>query len=213
MQLDEIISKLIAKFGYKSYLEIGTDWGNTFTRIHCDKKVGVEPNLAIVDYGEKIDKGHTVLIKQKSDDFFISNKDTYDLILIDGHHEYKQATRDVLNALMILNKDGTVMLHDTLPKNEIEALHTDRFWEYQKQTGYKGGWTGDVYKTVDFLRHYFRNLDVFTLNIEYGLTVIRPYLYFSNKDMEYELFETQKHTILNLKEPEYINTLRWKDVH
>ena len=51
-----------------------------------------------------------------SDDFFRDNKEKFDLIFIDGLHETNQVDRDIENSLKFINKGGTILLHDCLPK-------------------------------------------------------------------------------------------------
>ena len=48
-------------------------------------------------------KGGT--IKKTSDEFFESNKKNFDIIFIDGLHEYDQVKRDIKNSIKFLNKD------------------------------------------------------------------------------------------------------------
>ena len=48
----------------------------------------------------------------KSNDFFKQNKQTYDLVYIDGSHFYKDVVKDFKNALNILNINGLIILDD-----------------------------------------------------------------------------------------------------
>ncbi len=92
----------------------------------ADNKVGVDPN-----------RGGT--IKTTSDEFFLSNKDKFDVIYIDGLHTYEQVHKDVANAMRFLKPGGSVVLHDLLPHDWVEA-HVPRIA--------MGSWTGDVWKVA-----------------------------------------------------------------
>ena len=69
----EILQKIIDTKNYKSYLEIGTFKNEVFDRIKCEKKIGVDPVMQGT-------------IRKTSDDFFLNNKDKFDIIFIDGLH-------------------------------------------------------------------------------------------------------------------------------
>ena len=98
-----IINELISLKKYNSFLEIGCDKNVNFSNVLISKKIGVDPN-----------SGGTH--KMTSDDFFRDNKEKFDLIFIDGLHETNQVDRDIENSLKFINKGGTILLHDCLPK-------------------------------------------------------------------------------------------------
>ena len=50
-----------------------------------------------------------------SDEFFSQNKETFDLIFIDGLHIHEQVLKDIDNSLNVLNENGVILLHDCLP--------------------------------------------------------------------------------------------------
>ena len=76
----DIIKKIIEKKKYSSYLEIGCFEDETFNKINIDKKVGVDPNSG----------GN---VRLTSDNFFKINKDTFDIIFIDGLHTFEQVKK------------------------------------------------------------------------------------------------------------------------
>ncbi len=51
-------------------------------------------------------------IKKSSDDFFITNTLSYDVIYIDGYHKSDQVYRDCLNSWKNLNKNGIMICDD-----------------------------------------------------------------------------------------------------
>ena len=57
---------------YKSYLEVGCDDDVNYNKIFVKKKIGVDP----------VNGGN---IRKTSDDFFIDNKDYFDLYLLMGY--------------------------------------------------------------------------------------------------------------------------------
>ena len=57
----EIIQTLIDHHGYKSFLEIGIHVGNTWKRIKCDRKVGVDNDVLFMDDG---------ILEMTSDEYF-----------------------------------------------------------------------------------------------------------------------------------------------
>ena len=73
----EIIQEIINLKNYKSYLEIGCDRNQSFSNINIEKRVGIDP----VEGGTH---------KMTSDQFFKINNDKFDIIFIDGLHEYHQ---------------------------------------------------------------------------------------------------------------------------
>ena len=99
MNRTDIINFLIKKFDYKTYLEIGVSNTNlNFNHIEIPYKVGVDPDKSV--YGIQ----HNLT----SDEFFTLNNQKFDIIFIDGMHEFHQVYRDTQNSLNILN-DGGIM--------------------------------------------------------------------------------------------------------
>ena len=52
--------------------------------------------------------------KTTSDDFFIKNKEDFDIIYVDGLHTYNQVKKDLINALKALKSDGIIICDDYL---------------------------------------------------------------------------------------------------
>ncbi len=100
----QVLNHLIAGFGYSSYLEIGVAGGAAFRRISVETKIGVDPALRLWS----LLRGDVV--KTTSDRFFRSNRRTFDLVFVDGLHEAHQVSKDIENALLVLNAGGTVVV-------------------------------------------------------------------------------------------------------
>lgn len=148
----EIINKYISKFNYSSYLEIGVESGYNFAQIKSSDKIGVDPDV-----------NSKATIHQTSDDFFAENKKKFDLIFIDGLHESWQVEKDIDNSLKFLNQGGTIVMHDCLPPDEATAAVP----RIQQQ------WTGDVYKAFLKFRSKRKDLEMFTIDTDFGCGVIR----------------------------------------
>lgn len=108
----EILNYLISKFKYHHYLEIGvcgyknkTHSGETWHNIRVSHKDGVDP------------RGEPANYHMTSDEFFASIDASlrWDIIFIDGNHQYKYVKRDLANSLNHLNEQGLIALHDVYP--------------------------------------------------------------------------------------------------
>src|SRR5210317_1009735 len=145
----DLIDYLIKKYDYKDYLEIGCDRDQLFSRIKLENKIGVDPYSG----------GN---IRKTSDDFFINNNKTFDLVFIDGLHTYAQVKKDILNSVKFLNTNGIILVHDCLPDTMSK----------QAVPRYKMQWNGDVWKAIVDLRQD-HNLDIYTCEIDQGIGVIK----------------------------------------
>jgi len=125
-QKHETINKIIEDNNYISYLEIGVANRANYNAIRCNRKIGVDPKCTATEN----------IYKLTSDDFFLSNEDTFDCIFIDGLHHSEQLEQDIINAYKVLNKGGRIILHDINPFTE-EMTIVPRIQEQ---------WTGDCYK-------------------------------------------------------------------
>jgi len=148
----DLIQEIIDKKKYEKYLEIGCDDDLLFSKINSNKKFGVDPKSG----------GN---IRKTSDEFFDTNIEKFDLIFIDGLHEYNQVKKDIRNSLNFLNNDGLILLHDCLP---TEMSH-------QAVPRYRHIWLGDVWKAIVFFRQD-PNLNIYTCKIETGIAVIKKEL-------------------------------------
>lgn len=131
-------------------MELKKKVGN-FDKIFCDYKLSIDP-----DPNSDADFNGT------SDQFFEQNKEKFDLIFIDGLHLCEQVFKDILNALSFLEINGTIICHDMLPINEKEQLR-----EIQNV------WTGDCWKAWAKCRSLFDNLEMFIIDTDHGIGVIK----------------------------------------
>jgi hypothetical protein len=145
----DLIKYLDNKNNYNSYLEIGCDKNQLFSKINIRDKYGVDPSSG----------GN---IRKTSDEFFHDNKNYFDLVFIDGLHEYSQVKRDILNSLKFLNRNGIILVHDCLPDSMSK----------QAIPRYRMSWNGDVWKAIVDLRTN-ENIEIFTCEIDQGIAVIQ----------------------------------------
>jgi len=144
----EIIQNTINRKKYKSYLEIGCDQDLLFSKINIDKKTGVDPN-----------SGGT--IRDTSDNFFKNNSDKFDIIFIDGLHEYDQVKKDINNSIKFLNNGGVIYLHDCMPESFIR----------QAVPRSSNVWNGDVWKNIVESRT-IKEIDTYVCFADQGIGVI-----------------------------------------
>jgi hypothetical protein len=153
MKRTDVINKMINKFGYESYLEIGLqDARQNFNHIEASHKISVDPNA-------------DAIFRMTSDEFFSINNEGFDIIFIDGLHHADQVCKDFNNAVECLNEGGCIVLHDTSPEFE-QYTHVPR----EKPSGV---WNGDVYKFAASLA--FTDYSYFTVDCDHGVTCVFPH--------------------------------------
>ena len=149
------LNKAISKYNFNTikYLEIGVDKNTVFNSIPIPivNKIGVDPI-----------QGGTH--RMTSHDFFKKNFDKFDVIFIDGDHNYEQVRYDLIECLKILNPGGIIFLHDVLPRSELEQTIPQKI----------DIWTGDVWKLILELIENCKSLEINIANIDYGICMIKP---------------------------------------
>lgn len=166
----------------KSYLEIGVgNPENNFNKIVADIKHGV--NIPSKDY--QYDYNMT------SDGFFEFNKNKYDVIFIDGLHTFKQSYSDFVNSEKCLNNNGIIIMHDCCPITEKNQ------GEVKTRT-----WTGDVWKTFIKLRSERKDLEMFVIDCDWGVGVIKKgeqeLLKMYDDIYDYKVLDCNRTKMLNL---------------
>lgn len=182
MKRFDIINALISKYNYKSYLEIGVqNRKNCFDLVNCKKKVCVDPDpLAQADF------------QCTSNDFFDWHNDNFDIIFIDGLHHADQVYKDIVNALVCLNKGGTIVCHDMNPISYI----------MQVIPRVSKVWTGNCWEAWVKLRCTRKDLSMKVVDTDYGVGIIqRGSQELLNEEClqyGYERFDKNRHEVLNL---------------
>lgn len=182
----DIINYLIEKNSFKKYLEIGIFDGFTFKKVSCTLKHGVEPGAE----GVSIDE---VTHKMTSDSFFEICQNTYDIILIDGLHEYRQVIKDFNNSIKYINNNGYILFHDCNPPDELS----------QKVPRQSISWNGDVWKAFVLIKKM--NPDSFVLDTDFGIGVVKNNGNLNRIDnistnIEWKEFDSNRKNLLGLVE-------------
>ena len=184
MNRTDIINHLAKKIRAQSYLEIGVWNGVNFQNIAVPYKIGVDP-----------DPESPATLKLTSDDFFALNKQKFDLVFIDGLHHADQVEKDIINSLEILNEGGVIVCHDMNPAKE----------EHQVIPFNGAIWNGDCWKAFVKLRQTRDDLDMFTIDTDYGCAVIRrgkqtPLVI--KERIDFKSFDKNRAAWLNLVSPQ-----------
>jgi len=151
----DIINSYIHKEGYSTYLEIGLQSGICRDNIQIPNK-----NKTTVDPDER---SNNPTHNMTSDEFFEQNDKTFDVIFIDGLHHAEQVFKDIENALEVLNEGGTIFCHDMLPIEEVQA-------KVPRETQV---WNGDCWKAWYKLKGTRDDLDMFVIERDWGVGVIK----------------------------------------
>ena len=183
-----IVQNIINKKNYKSYLEIGCDNDELFNFIKCDNKIGIDP-----------EKGGN--LKITSDEFFLKNESKFDIIFIDGLHEYNQVDKDISNSINAINDEGIILLHDCLPNNVYQQI----------VPRCKATWNGDVWKAIVKYRTN-ENLDVYTCYADQGVGVILKRLNKNRLKIDIQNFKDLKFKDFYHNYQEYMNLIEYDDL-
>tara|TARA_B100002003_G_scaffold66327_1_gene61636 strand:- start:111 stop:818 length:708 start_codon:yes stop_codon:yes gene_type:complete len=168
------ISLAIQKFRNCEYLEIGCASNVCFSSIPLINKTGVDP-----------ENGGN--IKDTSDNFFKNNKKNFDVIFIDGLHQYEQCRKDIINSLKVLNENGLIFLHDMIPRSWVE----ENVPRLQKV------WSGDVWKVaLELIKT--KGVDFFIIIADHGVGVIK-------KKERNVIYHDDYKNIKNLKFKDFLN--------
>ena len=218
----QIIQRLINAKKAKNYLEIGVRKGACFLRIKASHKIAIDPSFKI-SIGRKLRyliknpwNVNNSYFEKTSDDFFRDEGQTLanarpDIVFIDGLHTYHQSLQDVLNSLAVLKEGGIILMHDCNPVTEAAAFAADSLEAIKQLDNYQGVWNGDVWKTIVHLRSLHKDLEVFVLNCDHGVGVVRKGIPTDTLDfreneiqqLTYQDLERDRNRFLNLKSPEY----------
>jgi hypothetical protein len=177
---NHIINFLIQKNGYKTYLEIGSDQNTCFRWIKAEKKVSVDPA-----------KNSKAIYKCTSNKFFETNTNSFDIIFIDGLHEWKQVYMDIINSLYILNEGGVIVCHDMNPlTRDIQEIPRKNI-----------EWMGDCWKAWVKIRASVPDLTMHVVDTDCGCGVIQKGsqdLLKIPKELDYSDLDKNREKWLNL---------------
>ena len=136
--------------------------------------------------------------------FFLVNKKKFDVIFIDGLHEYDQVRRDIINSIRDLKEGGWIVLHDMLPRNWIEG-HVPALSP--------NFWTGDVWK-IAFELINTKGIVFKIAKIDFGVGVMKINKSFEGianlqDELRSKQFEYLFNNIAKLPIEEWENIIRW----
>jgi hypothetical protein len=150
--------------GGARYLEIGVYKGRTLESVMSADRVGVDPDPRFRT--ERLPSGVT-FHRLPSDDFFadLADSDRFDLVFVDGLHEFEQTYRDIINAFAHLNDRGAVLVDDVVPSDAFSALRDqDAAVAARARSGASGTlWHGDVFIALEVLIAHHPQIAVRTI--------------------------------------------------
>lgn len=222
----DVIQQIIDRIKAKTYLEIGVKKGKVFLNVKAKKKIAVDPKIKIgikrkIKFLTKnFSNFFNEYYEMTSDRFFEKNSylltklNGISVTFIDGLHTYEQSLRDIRNCLKFLKEDGIIVMHDCNPLSEAQAFpaNSPEHAANSCSSNWAGDWSGDVWKTIAFLRSKQKDLNIFVLDCDHGLGIItrgksETPLEFSETDIDqlsYKDLERNRANILNLKNTAYL---------
>lgn len=150
------------------YCEIGINLGDSLV-LGRDARlcIGVDPMPRVA--AGSFEEPPFVVVRDTSDQFFAKHASNIlqgskiGLTFIDGLHIFEFALRDFIGAEQFASPDGKILIHDVLPRTELEA----------SRTRITRSWTGDVWRLVYVLRRFRPGLSVEVVDAQpTGLAII-----------------------------------------
>lgn len=186
--------QIVNEYRPKNYLEVGI--------LNCETLYNVELGYGGVRVGVDIDpwplarvrpdvfwhnealrlesdmykNQRTLVYRMSSDDFFrlYYSDIRFDVVFVDGFHEYGQCMKDIEGSLKLLSDSGVILLHDTNPLTEINGKKYKEYYEILRMRGGAEGvdsfWNGDVWKCLVELGE--RGFEYETWDVPHGVTVV-----------------------------------------
>lgn len=197
-QKETHINRAIRAIKAKTYIEIGVQDARCFRQINAPKKIGIDPRPLPCDY---LLKSNETFYQLASDEFFSLVDGLYDEMIvdvafIDGLHEFTQVLRDLANINRFISEKGVVFIHDCNPNNRQLTIENN------------SDWTGDVWKIAYYIHNYWKELNFFTLDCDWGLCVVTGFSQYEHipsqtnidlcKNLQYEVLQENRKNILHL---------------
>jgi len=176
----EVIQRVINVLRGRTYLEIGVSDGACFCSLEASKKIGVDPIPPSASVALQTEESSASYFELSSDAFFEQHAPNIltgglDVVFIDGLHTYDQSYRDTINSLKYLNPGGLILLHDCLPRSELQARVARNFEDaarLNEGTDWNREWLGDVWKAILRLRSQHSDIQTCVLNCDYGIGIV-----------------------------------------
>jgi predicted O-methyltransferase YrrM len=155
------LKRLISRPNIKTAMEIGFNAGHS-----ADIFLSTNPSLHLTSFDlgvhkyvsvakEYIDKTyplrHTLILGDSTQTIPAHEQTTYDLIFIDGGHEYDIAKTDLLNCRRFAHKNTLVLMDDTM-------FITGTGWLASFNVGPSRAWSGGIdFEVIEEMeRHHYR---------------------------------------------------------
>jgi hypothetical protein len=141
------------------YLELGIQKGNCFNKIAPLAKEAYAVDI-LDNYNLVKENKNLVWFHGKSIDFLNQHDKNkkFDLVFIDADHSHIGSLTDFRTVLPMVSENGLILLHDTYPPSE--AFTSPKY-------------CNDTYKTAEYIRKNYKDLESVTLPFFYGLTIVR----------------------------------------
>ncbi len=190
----DIINYLIEKYKLVNYLEIGVFQGENIRKIKAPYKNGVDPGVE----GYVVPEVDYPMTSDAFFDLIREHKDIkYDLIFIDGLHEYSQVKKDIENSLNHLQPNGFIIMHDCSPVSYNAQLPDRRTI----------AWNGDVWKAFVEFKQNNPIFECCVIDTDFGVGVIKnngkSFMTLPLINMDYQTFDSNK--------KEYLNLITWDE--
>jgi len=149
------------------YLEIGVEKGETFKAVSAPSKVAVDPKFKFDSHSEPFSDPGNSYHETTSDHYFAQSSaaEQFDLIFLDGLHEYEQTYRDFTSSLARLSPGGIIVFDDTFP-NDVFSSHRSHAILNSLRDAFgpsNTGWHGDVYKALAFVAVFHPDINYCSL--------------------------------------------------
>nr|QBK88122.1 MAG: methyltransferase domain protein [Marseillevirus LCMAC202] len=163
---DDIINALIKQRNYQTYLEIATKYSGHRYQYICN--IEKERIWSLADPQDSDD--YPVTYRMSSDDAFKIINKKYDIILVDGWHNFDQVERDIFNSLACLTNDGILVVHDCNPSTYKCTRDMQSVTEMIEKT--QGVWCGNVYQVIIKLKITRPDLKIQVVDTDFGCGLI-----------------------------------------
>ena len=175
-----VVQEVLDLFERPSYLEIGVDAGDTFRFVSAAYKAAVDPDFK---FEPPPNTAGVAYFPMTSDEFFADcgpARRRFDVVYVDGLHTFEQTLRDVMNALLVLNRGGVVIVDDIIPLSFHAALSSldeafqvrDHLAASQPSLTGDNTWMGDVYKVAFFIETFLQQLSYATVLENHGQLIL-----------------------------------------
>lgn len=161
----------------RTYLEIGTQSGNTLAIATCPS-IAVDPRFQI-NVNVAGGKSTCFLFQTTSDDFFRDYNPTaflgapVEFAFLDGLHKFEFLLRDFMNTEKFVGKNSVVMMHDCVPPGFYMTTREMADPIRLEKSAFGSWWTGDVFKLIPVLKRYRPDLKITILDcVPTGIVMI-----------------------------------------